>query len=99
MHLAEAQEFSALQARDHAQHTLLIAKAHMILKADQVVAAGARVFLPQLNHGVRAAARARIAQPHRLHGAEAEGVASASGDLFYRQAGFEMTGIIWAGAV
>ena len=50
MNLPEAQELGVLQARDHAQDARLLAELHVILKAHQVEAVGAQVFLAQLHH-------------------------------------------------
>src|SRR5579872_5552415 len=46
MHLAEAQKFCALQPWNQAQHPLLIAETHVVLKPHQVIAARARILLP-----------------------------------------------------
>ena len=94
MHLPEAQELGVLQSRDHPQHALLFAEAHVILESHQVEAARARVFAAKLHHGVGPAAGARIGQSHRLHRPEAQRVASAPRDLFDRQAGFEVVDAI-----
>ena len=57
MHLAEAQEFGAFKAGDHPQHSGLFAEPHVILKADQIVTARARVFLAKLRPPRTAAGR------------------------------------------
>ena len=94
MHLPEAQELGVLESRDHPQHALLLAEAHVILESHQVEAARARVFAAKLHHGIGPAAGARIGQSHRLHRPEAQGVATAPRDLFDRQAGFEIVDAI-----
>lgn len=89
MHLPMPQKLGILQTRNHAKNPRLISKPHVILKADQVVTAGPRVFLPQLNHGIWPPAGTRIAQPHRLHGSEAQSFAAPPRDLFNGQTSFK----------
>src|SRR6185437_247090 len=60
VHLAEAQKLGALEARYQAEDARLIAKAHIILESDQVVAIGALVLLPELHRSIGPAAGARI---------------------------------------
>ena len=67
----------------------------MVLEADQVETLRAQVFLAELDHGPRPAAGARIVQAHRLHRAEAQGVAAAARDLLDRQAGLEVAGVVF----
>ena len=62
----------------------------MVLESNQIVAIGAQVLLAKLHHGVRSAACPRIGQAHRLHGTEPQRFASAPGQLFDGQAGFEI---------
>ena len=90
MNLAEAEKLGLLQARNHAQDAGLLAELQMVLKADQVEAIGAQIFLAELHSGLGAAAGARIDQSHGLHGAEAQRVAAAAGQFLDRQAGFEV---------
>src|SRR5579864_7051297 len=52
VHLAEAQELGAFQARNQAQHALLLSETHVILEPHQVVASGARILLAKLHHRV-----------------------------------------------
>ncbi len=94
MNLAVAQELRVLQAGDQPQHARLLAELQVVLKADQVVGVGAQIFLAQLHHGVGHVAGARIAQAHRLHRAEAQGVAAAARDLFDRQAALEVVQVL-----
>ena len=90
MDLPVAQEAGVFQARNQPQHARLVAVFQVILKADQVVGVGTQVFLPELHHGVRPAAGARIVQAHGLHGPKAQRVPSAAGNLFDRQAAFKV---------
>ena len=90
MDLAEAQELGVLQAGDQAQDARLLAELHMVLEADQVEALGAQILLAELHHGPGTPAGARIVEAHRLHGAEAQGVAAAARDLLDGQAGLEV---------
>ena len=94
MHLAEAQKLGAFQAWNHAQHPLLLAEAHMILKAHQVVTARARVFLTELHHRIWPPAGSRIGQSHRLHRTEAQCFTPAPRDFFNRQARLEIARVI-----
>ena len=60
----------------------------MALEPDDVVSAGHQILQPQLHTGVRLSPRARI-EPDGLHRPEAQRVAAASRDLFYRQTALE----------
>ena len=94
MDLAVAEELGVLEAGNQAHDALLFAESQVILKAHQVVAVGAQILLAKLDGGVGTAAGARVGQPHRLHGTEAQGVAAAAGDLFDGQAGFEVRRVV-----
>ena len=59
------------------------------LEADQVVQRAGQVILAQLDHRMRPAAGARIAQPDRAHRAIGQGLHIARGQHFHRQAAFE----------
>ncbi len=87
--LSEAQELGRFETRNHPQHARLVAKFHVVLEADQVEAPRAQILLPQLHHGVRPSAGARIAQSHRLHGPEAQRLPPPPRQFLDRQAGFE----------
>ncbi len=50
------------------EHARLIAKPHVILKSDQVIAIGALILLPQLHHRIRPSAGSRIGQARRFIG-------------------------------
>src|SRR5579883_1026665 len=89
MDLAVAQELGALEAGNHAEDARLLAELQVVLKADQIEAVGAQVFLPQLHRGPGSPSGARVDEPHRLHGTETERIAPAPRQLFDRQAGFE----------
>jgi hypothetical protein len=90
MNLAVAQEARVFEAGNQAQHAGLLAELQMVLKADQVVAVGAQVFLAQLHHGPGRLAGARIAQAHGLHGAEAQACRGRGGPGFQGQAAFKI---------
>ncbi len=92
--LAEAQELGVLQPGNQPQHARLIAPLHVVLEPDQVVGIVAQVLLPQLDHRVGLFAGARIAQPDRLHGAEAQSIAAAVRDLLDRQASLEIVQLL-----
>ena len=94
MNLPVAQEARVFQAGNQAQHARLLAELEMVLEADQVVAVGAQVLLAQLHHGPGRLAGARIAQAHRLHGAEAQRVAAAAGQHLDGQAAFEIVQLL-----
>ena len=66
----------------------------MVLETHQVIAVGAQIFLTQLHGGVGTASGARVDQAHRFHGAKAQGIASAPGDFFDRQARFEIRDVV-----
>ena len=51
-----ADEFGALEARDHAQHTGLFAPFELRLESDEAEVVGRKVVLPQLHRGIRGAA-------------------------------------------
>src|SRR5262249_54482959 len=89
MDLSEAQELRILQSRDHPQNACLFAELQMILESDQVEARCAQILLPQLNYGPWAPACPRIVEPHRFHGTEAQGIATATRQLFDRETCFE----------
>jgi len=90
MNLPVAQEAGVFKAGNQPQHARLFAELEVVLKADQVVAVGAQVFLAQLHHGPGRFAGARVAKADRLHGAEAEGVAAPPGQHFNGQAALEV---------
>ena len=89
VHLAETYEFGVLQTGYHLQNTLLLAVFDVALEPDDVVSAGHQILQPQLHTGVRLSPRARIDEPDGLHRPEAQRVAAASRDLFYRQTALE----------
>ncbi len=88
VHLTEAHELGALEARDRAQHAPLIGPLEARLEADQAVLTLRQVLLAQLHHGVRALA-ARRGESHRLHRSEAQRVLAAARQLLDRQAALE----------
>ena len=59
---------------NQSQHARLITPFQLRLEADETVVIARELVLPQLHHGVRPAARARIVQPDRLHRPEAQRV-------------------------
>ena len=71
------------------------ANLQMVLEPDQVIAAGPEVLLAQLNHSVGPAAGARIGQPHRFHGTEAQRIAAAARQLLERQTGLEERRVVF----
>src|ERR1043166_7018465 len=95
MHLPIAQEFGVLEAWNHAQHSRLLTKAHVILESDQIVAVRPRAFLAKLHHGVRPLPRPGVDEAHGLHRSESQGVAAAARDLLDRKAGLEETNVIF----
>ena len=74
MHHAVADKFRVFKTGYHGKYPLLLAEFQMGLEAHQIVHALGRVVLPQLHHGVRLMAGGGISQPHRLHGAVAQGI-------------------------
>ena len=90
MDLPVAQEARVFEAGNQPQNAGLLAELQMILEADQVVTVGAQIFLAQLHDRPRRLAGARIAQAHRLHGAEAQRIAAAAGKHFDRQAALKV---------
>ena len=77
--LAVAEEGGVLEAGDEAEDAGLLAELEGVLKADEVVAVGAKVFLAELDGGVGPAAGLGVGEAGGLHGAEAEGVACLGG--------------------
>ena len=51
MNLPISQKFGALHARNHTQNPSLFTELQVVLKANQVVAFGAKIFLSQLHYG------------------------------------------------
>ena len=94
MDLAVAQKLGVFEAGNQPHDALLFAEPQMVLKADQVVTIGAKILLSELHRRPGTAAGARVGESHRLHGAEAQRIAPAPGDLFDRQAGFEVRDIV-----
>ena len=84
-----AHELGLLEAGNHAQDSLLLAPLELGLEADDREVAGRQVVLAELHDRVGAAARARIHESHRLHGAEAQGIQAAAGDDLDGQAALE----------
>ncbi len=72
MQPAEARELGVLEPRDHAEDAHLLGMLELGLEADHVPQRAERVVLPKLHHGMRPAPRARIVEPHGLHGPEAQ---------------------------
>ena len=93
--LAVTQKFGVFESGNQAEHARLFGEAHVILKAHQVVAFGAKILLAKLDHRVGPAAGSWIGQAHRLHGTEAQCLAAAAGELFDGQAGFEERRLIF----
>ena len=91
--LAVAEEFGVFEAGDEAEDAGLFAEFHVVLEADEVVAVGAQGFLAELDGGVGPATGFWVREAGGLHGAEAEGVAAAAGELFDREAAFEVVGV------
>src|SRR6266550_2851506 len=69
----------------------------MVLKADEVVAVGAEIFLAELHDGVGPAAGFGIGEADGFHRAEAQGVATAASGLFDWEAAFEVLEFFWLG--
>ena len=90
MDLPITQEAGVFEPGNQTQDTCLLAEFQMILETDQVVGIGPQILLPQLHRCVRNAPGSRIFQSDRLHGAEAQSVAAAPGDLFDGQAAFKV---------
>ncbi len=90
MNLAVAKEARVFETGNQPQNPRLFAELEVVLKAHQVVAVGAEVFLAQLHHGPGRFAGARITQPHRLHGPESQSVAAAAGKNLDGQAALEV---------
>ena len=86
---AHAHELRAAQARDHAQHALLLAPLELRLEAHHREMAGGQVVLAELHHREGPPAGARVHQSDRLHGPEEQRVAAAAGDDLDGQAALE----------
>ena len=67
---AKPRERSAFKTGDHAKDTRLLAVLELGLKPDHVPKRSERVVLPELDHGMRGMAGARVGQSDRLHGTE-----------------------------
>ena len=74
---AVAHELGLLQTGNHAQHACLLTPLQLRLEPHEAPVVARQVVLPQLHHGVRLPARARIHQSHRLHRPEPQRVAPA----------------------
>ena len=90
MNLPVAEEAGVFQAGNQTQHSGLLTEFQVILKSDQVVRVGSQVLLTQLHDRVGLSAGAGILKTHRLHGAEAQRVAAATGNLFDGQTALEV---------
>ena len=91
VNLSVAQEAGVFEPGDQAEHSRLLAELQMILKTLDVVTGLHQVFLPELNNGVRSAARGRIVQTDGAHRTETKCVDSTPRQFFDRQAGLEIT--------
>jgi hypothetical protein len=87
---AVAQELAVREAGDRPEHARLLAVAHPRLEPDEVPHLAGLVLLAQLHDRVRLTAGARVAEAHRLHRPEAEGVLAARGQLLDRETAFEV---------
>ena len=82
MNLPVAQKFRIFESRNQPKNSRLLSKLQVILKSDKIVRVRAKIFAAKLNHRVRNFAAAWVSKPHRFHGAEAQRVASTTGELF-----------------
>ncbi len=90
MQSAKARELRILQPGYGAEDAHLFGMFQFGLEADHVPQRAEAVVLAQLHHGMGALAAARILQPHRLHGAESQGLLTTRCHHFDGQAGFEI---------
>ena len=86
MHDPIADEFRIRQRRDHGEHPLLLPELQVGLEAHQIVDALGGVVLPQLQHRVGLCPGSGVRQPHRLHGAKAQGIQAPSRHDLHRHA-------------
>ena len=90
VHAAETQKFRVGEAGNQAEHPVLRAVGHFRLAAHQIEGAAFRVFGPELEQGVGAAARARIGEAHGLERAEGEGAVASVGERLDGHAALEV---------
>src|SRR5690349_5387889 len=90
MNLSVTQKPGILQSGNQAQNASLFAKLQVILKSHQVVGVSAKIFAAKLYDCVRNFPCAWISESYRLHRAEAQRIATTAGDLFNREAAFEV---------
>ena len=89
MHHPEADELGLLEAGNQPQHARLIAPFDLRLEADQAEVIAGQIVLPELNGGIRLAARPRIDQADRLHRPESQRLTAAMRHHLDRQAALE----------
>ncbi len=75
---------------DHPEDALLLGDAEPGLEAHEVPHLPRPVLAAELHHGVRVPAGARVAEAHRLHGAEAKRLGAAARHLLHGEAALEV---------
>jgi hypothetical protein len=90
MDLPVAQKTSVFEPGNQSQHARLLTELQMVLESDQVVGVRPQILLPQLHRRIRDAAGPRVFQSDRLHGAEAQSVATPPRNLFNGQTTFKI---------
>jgi len=90
MNLPVTQELRILETGDQSQNSSLFPELEMVLKSDEVILIGAKVFLPQLDDCVWNFPGTWIPQPDRFHRPEPQCVAPAPRYLFNRKTAFEV---------
>ena len=99
MHLPQPLELGVFQPRDEPQHLFLRAPLHVRLEAYHVVERARHVVLAQLHRCPGTAPRARVAQPHRAHGAKGQRFLAACGQRLDRHATLEVAFQLFVGAL
>ena len=91
---AEAQELRILQPRNQPEDARLLRNAQPRLAPDDVPHAPRAILHAELHYGPRAPARARIGEPDRSHGAEAQRVGAPLRDLLDGHAPLEVRHLV-----
>src|SRR5947209_5537868 len=94
VNLSIAQEAGVFEAGDQAQDLGLIGELKVILKSDQVVGIGTKIFLAKLNYGVGNVSGAGIFEAYRLHWTEAKRVSPSASNFFDGETAFEIVEVL-----
>ena len=91
---AEPDELRLFETGNHAEDPLLLAPFELSLKPNQTEMVAGQSVLAQLHHRERPPPGPGVGEPHRLHGAEPQGILAAARHHLDRQASLEEASLV-----